>query len=150
MKKWFLILLLLALPAAGFATQENEVVALPTVAPLAMVTAEPAADYSSAPIGEYYVAVDPGFENYQDPGMMSEERERAKALLENYQAGLRPELDVLNKLEDVVVGVYTLKAEDYEGETLFTLLPIDPLTDEQILEVIDAFAGAGRPSIPTR
>ena len=49
MKKWFLILLLLALPATGLATRENEVVALPAVEPLAVVTVEPAADYSSAP-----------------------------------------------------------------------------------------------------
>ncbi len=144
MKKWFLILLLLALPVTGLATQENEVVALPAVEPLAVVTAEPEADYSSAAIGAYYTAMDTGWENYQDPGMVSDERERAKALLEDYQAGARPELDVLNKLEDVIVGVYTLNAEDYEGETLFTLLPIDPLTDEQILEVIDAFARCGQ------
>ena len=76
--------------------------------------------------------------------MTAEEIERANALLDSYQAGTRPQQNVLNKLDNVVVGVYTLKPGDYEGETLFTLLPVNPLTDEQILEVIDAFARSGQ------
>lgn len=145
MKKWFLIVLVLALPVTGLATQENTVAVLPAVAPLAMSTAEPAADYSSAPMLDYYYAnfyMDK--EDYQAPRMTAEERMRAKDLLDDYQAGVRPSENVLNKLEDVVVGVYTLNAEDYEGETLFTLLPVNPLTDDQILQVIDAFARSGQ------
>lgn len=144
MKKWFLMLLLLALPATGFATQENTVVVLPAVAPLAMATAEPAADYSSAPIAEYYAWNDSEPVDEQAPRMTAAEAERAAALLKDYQAGARPEQDVLNKLENVAVGVYTLNPADYEGETLFTLLPVGPLTDEEILEIIDAFARSGQ------
>jgi hypothetical protein len=145
MKKWFLILLLAALPAAGATAQENEVVPLPAVSPLETVEVSAAADYSTASLEEYYRA---NFymdrEDYQAPRMTAEERERAEALLVDYQAGARPTENVLDKLENAVVGVYTLNPGDYEGETLFTLLPVDPLTDEQILEVIDAFAQCGR------
>jgi len=145
MKKWLLLLLALALPLTGAAAQENTVVALPTVAPLQQVEASTDADYSSAPLEEYYNAnfyMDQ--EDYQTPRMTAEEKQRTAELLVAYQAGERPAENVLNKPEDVVVGVYTLNPEDYEGETLYTLLPVDPLTDEQILEVIDAFARCGQ------
>ncbi len=145
MKKWFLVLLALLLPAAGASAQANVVVALPSVAPLAQAEEAPAGDYSFSQMEAYYNA---NFymdrEDYQAPRMTAEERERARALLLDYQAGTRPEQNVLNKLENVTVGVYTLNPEDYEGETLFTLLPVDPLTDEQILEVIDAYAQCGQ------
>ena len=146
MKKWFWILMALILPAAGAAAQENTVVALPTVAPLSVVEIADVVGYTAASLKEYYDAASYGLdgEDYQAPRMTAEERERAKALLSAYQAGKRPAENVLNKLENVVVGVYTLNPEDYGGETLFTLLPVDPLTDEQILEVIDAFAQSGQ------
>ncbi|HPF87910.1 MAG TPA: hypothetical protein PK537_07635 [Candidatus Limiplasma sp.] len=145
MKKWFLILLALALPLTGAAAQENTVVALPTVAPLEAVEVADDTDYSTASLGAYYasVASDDVFD-YQMPHLVADEAERAAVLLADYQAGARPQQNVLNKLDNVTVGVYTLNAEDYEGETLYTLLPIDPLTDEQILEVIDAFAQCGQ------
>jgi len=145
MKKWFLALLILALPLTGAAAQENSVVALPTVAPLMQVEATPAADYSFAQMEAYYNAnFDMDREDYQAPRMTAEEAQRAQTLLAAYQAGQRPQQNVLNKLENAVVGIYTLNPEDYEGETLFTLIPVDPLTDEQILEVIDAFAQCGQ------
>ena len=145
MKKWLPVLLLLALLFTFASAQENTVVALPTVAPLSQVTLAPAADYSNATVAEYYEA---NFytdrEDYQTPRMTAEEKERAETLLAAYQNGERPAQNVLNKMDNAVVGVYTLNPEDYGGETLFTLLPVDPLTDEQILEVIDAFAQSGR------
>jgi len=146
MKKWFGILLALTLPLAGAVAQENEVVALPAVAPLTVVEVADGVDYTAAPLKEYYEADDGGWEgeNYQAPHMTAEEAGRAGELLADYQNGKRPKQTVLDKLENVVVGVYTLNPEDYGGETLFTLLPVDPLTDEQILEVIDAFAQSGR------
>lgn len=146
MKKWFLLWLALALPLTGAAAQENEVVVLPTVSPLETVEVADSADYSTASLEEYYSSeyYNTEGENYQAPGMTAEERERAETLLVDYQAGTRPTENVLNKLENAVVGVYTLNPEDYEGETLYTLLPVDPLTDEQILEVIDAFAQCGQ------
>ncbi len=145
MKKLFPVLLSFLLLCSFASAQENTVVALPTVAPLAQVTLAPAADYTTASLAEYYEA---NFymdrEDYQTPRMTAEEKERAKTLLAAYQTGERPTQNVLDKMENAVVGVYTLNPEDYGGETLFTLLPVDPLTDEQILEVIDAFARSGR------
>ena len=145
MKKWLLLLLIVVLPIVGAAAQENEVVALPTVAPLETVEVSGDTDYSAASLKEYYDTSYYGWEgeNYQAPYMTAAERERAGKLLAAYQAGERPRQNVLNKLENAVVGVYTLNPEDYEGETLFTIIPVDPLTDEQILEIIDAFAQCG-------
>ena len=145
MKKWFLIGLMLALPLTGAAAQENTVVALPTVAPLAQVEVSAAVDYTSDSLKEYYAlgeaesAVDE-----QMPRMSAAEGERAAELLKEYQAGKRPAENALNKMENAVIGVYTLRPEDYQGETLYTLLPLAALTDEQILEVIDAFAQCGQ------
>ncbi len=152
MKKLFILLLVLSLPVAGAAAQANEVVALPAVTPLETVEVSDAADYSTAPLREYYGTDDDEAQvvDEQAPRMSAEEKERARALLTAYQNGKRPEQNVLNKLENVTVGVYTLNSEDYEGETLYVLLPINPqipgtqLTDDQILEVIDAFAQCGQ------
>jgi hypothetical protein len=144
MKKWFLLLLLLLLPVTGAAAQENEVVALPTVAPVTQVDVSQKADYSSDSLAEYYASMAVEGEDYQAPRMTAEENARAKELLTKYQAGERPTQGVLNKMDNVTVGVYTLNPEDYEGETLYVLLPVDPLTDEDILEVIDAFSQCGQ------
>ncbi len=144
MRKWFLILMMLALPAAGAAAQENEVVALPAVEPVAQVDVSSVVDYTTAPLREYYAWEGGEPVDEQAPRMSAEESERAETLLRDYQAGARPQQNVLDRMENVVVGVFTLSPGDYEGETLFTLLPVTPLTDEQILEVIDAFAQSGR------
>jgi hypothetical protein len=144
MKKWFLMLLVLALPVTGAAAQENEVVVLPTVAPITQVAVSQTTDYSSDSLAEYYASMSVEGEDYQAPRMTAEENSRAKELLTAYAAGARPAHGVLNKLDNVVVGVYTLNPEDYGGETLYVLLPVNPLTDEEILEVIDAFAQCGQ------
>lgn len=144
MKKWLPVLWALLLPAVSAAAQENEVVVLPTVAPVAQVDVSSVADYSTAPLKEYYTWEGGEPVDEQSPRMSAEEGERAQALLKEYQAGARPAHNVLDEMENVVVGVFTLNPEDYEGETLFTLLPVTPLTDEQILEVINAFAQCGR------
>ncbi|HNW87688.1 MAG TPA: hypothetical protein PLP25_00625 [Candidatus Limiplasma sp.] len=144
MKKWFLILLALTLPVTGAIAQENQVVALPTVAPVSQVAVTQTADYSLGSMAEYYASTAVEGDDYQSPQMTADEKSRAKTLLTAYQAGERPASSVLNKLDNVVVGVYALKPEDYEGVTLYVLLPVNPLTDEQILEVIDAFAACGQ------
>ena len=144
MKKWFLLVLLLLLPVTGVIAQENEVVVLPTVAPVTQVDASPKADYSSNAQAGYYASMSVEGENYQAPRMTVEENARAKELLTAYKAGERPAHGVLNEMDNAVVGVYTLNPEDYECETLYVLLPVNPLTDEQILEVIDAFAKCGQ------
>ena len=143
MKKWFLLLLMLALPFAASA-QENEVVVLPTVAPVTQVQVSQAADYTSASLAGYYESMQLEGDDYQAPHMTAAEAARAKELLAAYQAGTRPTQSVLNKTENVVVGVYTLPPADYEGQTLYVLLPVHPLTDEEMLELIDAFAQCGQ------
>lgn len=81
----------------------------------------------------------------QRPRLTAGETARAKALLARVQAG---ELaytgeSVLDRMEDVIVGVYTLDPEDYDGERAFVLLPGTCLTDEQLLALIDAFDQMG-------
>ena len=121
MKKWLPALLALLLPLTGAVAQENEVVALPTVAPLAQVDVSDAVDYTSAPLAEYYTpSENESAVDEQMPRMSAEESERAIALYQDYQAGTRPKETVLNKLENVTVGVYTLNPEDYTGETRCT------------------------------
>lgn len=81
----------------------------------------------------------------QRPRMTAGEAKRAEALLERYQAGeiAYEGESILNKMEDVIVGVYALKPEDYEGERAYVLLPGPCMTDEQILAVIDAYDQLG-------
>lgn len=81
----------------------------------------------------------------QRPQLTAGETARAKALLEKVHSG---ELaytgeSVLDKMEDVVVGVYTLDPEDYDGERAYVLLPGPCMTDEQLLALIDAFDRLG-------
>lgn len=81
----------------------------------------------------------------QRPQLTAGETARAKALLEKVRSG---ELaytgeSVLDKMEDVVVGVYTLDPEDYDGERAYVLLPGPCMTDKQLLALIDAFDQLG-------
>lgn len=81
----------------------------------------------------------------QRPQLTAGETARAKALLEKVRSG---ELaytgeSVLDKMEDVVVGVYTLDPEDYDGERAYVLLPGPCMTDGQLLALIDAFDQLG-------
>lgn len=85
------------------------------------------------------------YEVEQRPRLTPGETARAKALLEKVRSG---ELaytgeSVLDKMEDVVVGVYTLDPEDYDGERAYVLLPGPCMTDKQLLAVIDAFDRLG-------
>lgn len=66
---------------------------------------------------------------------------RAKALAEAYKKGEKTGngKSVLNKTDQVVIGVYTLKPDEFGGEEVFVLLPGTSLTDEQMLSLIDAY-----------
>ncbi|MDO5298788.1 MAG: hypothetical protein Q4F18_05120 [Clostridia bacterium] len=81
----------------------------------------------------------------QKPGLTSGEKVRARRLLEAYEAGgaAGDGESVLNRLEDVVVGVYPLDPDDFDGEPVYVLLPGTCLTDEQILSIIDAYHRLG-------
>jgi hypothetical protein len=103
------------------------VVALPTVAPLSQVTFAPAADYSNATVTEYYEAnFSMDREDYQTPRMTAEEKERVKTLLAAHENSERPAQNVLNKMENAVVGVYTLNPEDYGGKRCLLCCPWIP------------------------
>lgn len=89
--------------------------------------------------GECYYDVE------QRPRMTAGEAARAKALLEAYQKGETAYSgeNILNKMDNVIVGVYALEPDHFAGETAFTILPGPCMTDQQILAVIDAFAQLG-------
>ncbi len=164
MKKWWLAFLLcLLLPAAALAVTEGVVEAAPQVAMDSVTVA--AQEISYLPDESYYAGYgdwNPAWENagewvesefdgecYYDveqrPRMTAGEAARAKALLEKVQAGeiAYTGESILNKMEDVIVGVYALNPDDYDGEAAYVLLPGPCMTDEQILAVIDAYAQLG-------
>lgn len=89
--------------------------------------------------GECYYDVE------QRPRMTAGEAARAKKLLVQYQAGeaVYAGESILNKMEDVVVGVYALDPDDFDGERAYVILPGTCMTDEQILAVIDAYDQLG-------
>lgn len=68
----------------------------------------------------------------QRPRLTAGEAARAKALLAKVQAGeiAYTGESVLDRMEDVVVGVYTLDPANYDGERAYVLLPGTCLTDE--------------------
>ena len=81
----------------------------------------------------------------QRPRLTAGECRRANALMQAYQRGeiAYTGESVLNKMENVIVGVYALAPENYDGEAAFVLLPGPCLTDEQLLAIIDAYAQLG-------
>lgn len=81
----------------------------------------------------------------QSPCLTTGERTRARKLLAAYEAGEASGdgASVLNRMEDVVLGVYPLNPQDYDGEAVYVLLPGTCLTDEQMLALIDAYHQLG-------
>ena len=81
----------------------------------------------------------------QRPRMTAGEAKRAEKLLAEYQEGraIYAGESILNKMENVIVGVYALNPEDYAGEKAFVILPGPCMTDEQILAIIDAYHQLG-------
>lgn len=164
MKRWiaFALAAALAMPAAGLAegvVQEapdiDLNVAIETASPAAYLPDESVyAGYdgwqpSWAASTDYVPPRDSGdmFEpEIQTPGLTEGEQARAAALLDAYQKGEKTGdgEKVLNVYSDVVVGVYALNPEDFDGETIYTLLPSVCLTDEQLLNIIDAFHQLGQ------
>lgn len=81
----------------------------------------------------------------QRPRMTAGESKRAEKLLAAYLAGEVSYTgeSILNKMENVIVGVYALDPADYAGESAFVILPGPCMTDEQILAIIDAYDQLG-------
>lgn len=115
---------------------ENQVVALPTSAPIPRLTFEDAGkEYGFGDREAYYAG--------QTVGLTAEEAARVPAIQLRYNTGERAAKSVLNQVDNVVLGVYDLPAEQYEGESVFTILPDRALTDEELLQLIDAFETLG-------
>lgn len=168
MKKRMLAgLLCLMLPTVALAVTEGVVEAAPQVEMESVET--DSAQVSYLPDESYYFGYDHSqpewaqsetyvpqelpqapYDNiYEDvtqwPGLTDGEIVRAKKLLAAYQAGEAKGdgQSVLNAKENVVLGVYALNPDDYDGERVYVLLPGTNLTDEQLLAMIDAYAQLG-------
>ena len=160
-KKLWIVWLCCLLPTLALAVTEGVVEDAPQVEMEQVQTAE----ISYLPDESYYAGYgdwNPAWENAQEwvesefdgecyydveqrPRMTAGESARAGKLLEDYQAGklVYTGESVLNKRENVIVGVYALDPEDYAGEKAFVILPGPCMTDEQILAVIDAYHQLG-------
>lgn len=166
MTGWMMLALCLLLPACALGVTEGVVEDAPMVAVDGVRIGETAAEVSYLPEATLYTDYGdwtPAWENAEEwaesaqdedgvyyeveqrPRLTPGEAARAKALLEKVRSG---ELaytgeSVLGKMEDVVVGVYTLDPEDYDGERAYVLLPGPCMTDGQLLALIDAFDQLG-------
>lgn len=79
------------------------------------------------------------------PRLTAGEAARAKALLAAYEEGeaTGDGESVLEARSDVLVGVYRLDPEDFDGETVMLQLPGVMLSDGQLLAIIDAYHRLG-------
>ena len=129
----------------GLAVEENVVLELPTTQPVGIInkTAEES-EYSPDSIGAYYGEFISNGDNMQWPKLTEDELARVNAIQTLWDEGKRPAESILNLTENVVLGVYELRPEDYDGETVFLILPVTVLSDDQILQIIDAYAQLGK------
>ena len=162
MKKWLMTLALcLLIPAGAMAVTEGVVETADQVEMDQVTTME----FSYLPDSSYYAGYgdwDPAWENAQEwvesefdgesyvdveqrPRMTAGEAARAEKLLADYKADktIYKGENILNKKENVIVGVYGLNPEDFDGEAAYVILPGPCMTDEQILAVIDAYDQLG-------
>lgn len=117
---------------------ENVVVALSTAAPS---PTDPIMLYTE-PVNIYEIDLESYYGAEKRFLNEAEQRRLAKAQ-ERWDNGERPETSVLNLTENVVVGVYGLPAHQYQGESAFLLLPNLELTEEQCLQIVDAYEQLG-------
>ena len=121
------------------AAAENTVEILPTTPPMPRPVVE-ANPYGADDLTAYY-------EDYGDeyalPALTASERERLPEIQRRWESGERPESSILNLTERVHVSVIQLPPEQYEGEPCFLLLPNRDLTDEELLQVVDAYGQLG-------
>ena len=139
MRKTPIILLCAAILALPAAHAEPQVTVLPTLAPDVTIAVQ--ADEYAVDLSGYYAS---DTDTYQFPSLTDEEKARVPDMLARYANGERPAQSVLNKAEDVSVAVYPLPAGDYQGESVFVLIPCRDLTDEELLELIDGYAQLGQ------
>ena len=160
-KKLWIVWLCCLLPMTALAVTEGVVENAPQVE---MEQVRPA-EISYLPDESYYAGYgdwNPVWENAQEwvesefdgecyydveqrPRMTAGEAARAEKLLADYKAdkSIYKGENILNKMENVIVGVYGLNPEDFDGEAAYVILPGLCMTDEQILAVIDAYDQLG-------
>lgn len=140
LKRILVITLTLLLPLTACA--ENVVVPLPTAAVPVVSVAVQSNDYAIDLEGYYSES---GLNDFADqaPVLTDEEKARVPDLLARYSGGERPLENVLDKTENVTVGVYALDPAQYQGENVFLLIPGREMTDEELLEIIDGYAQLG-------
>ena len=158
-----LFLALVLFPFAAFATGEDVLEPAPAV-PLAGEPAEtePSADEDALipylPYEYEYIVITLNGEQvsaeeqqYERSCLTDDEKERARRLMADLEAGKEltlNDLDCLDKTENVVVGVYPLDPADFHGETFYVILPAYRLTDDMLLSLISAFGRLGIPFDP--
>ena len=127
----------MVLPVLAMA--ENTVEILPTTPPMPRPEVE-TNPYGADDLTAYY-------EDYGDeyalPSLTASERERLPEIQRRWESGERPESSILNLTEQVHVSLIQLPPEQYEGEPCFLLLPNRDLTDEELLQVVDAYGQLG-------
>lgn len=138
----FLLALVMLCPIA-LALEENVVVTLPTVEPITSPSETDAPYYGPDGLAGYYQEGDNATVDEQTPALTADEQARAETLLTAYQQGERPSQSILNITDNVTIGVYALNPTDYDGENVYVLLPGDPLTDDEILGIIDGYVQLG-------
>ena len=85
------------------------------------------------------------FRGTSNPFLTPGEIERALTLRQAYELGEKTGdgKSILNKAENVSLGVYALNPSDFANEPFYHILPATNLTDEEILALIDAYALMG-------
>lgn len=130
-----------ALLLSGFAAAENVVETLPTTAPMPKPEIEKN-EYGFTDLSVFYEGMEDCW-NYQMPGFSKTETERLPEAQRRWDEGARPESSILNLTEHVKLSLVELPKDQYEGESWFLLLPYSELTDEELLQVVDAFGQMG-------
>lgn len=128
---------IMALPT--LAAAENTVEILPTTQPMPRPAVE-ANPYGADDLTAYYEEYG---DQYALPALTASERERLPEIQRRWESGERPENSILNLTEQIHVSVIQLPSEQYEGEPCFLLLPYRDLTDEELLQVVDAYEQLG-------
>ena len=138
-RKIYTLALCAAMALPVLAAAENTVEILPTTPPMPRPVVE-TNPYGADDLTAYY-------EDYGDeyalPALTASERERLPEIQRRWEGGERPENSILNLTEQVHVSVIQLPSEQYEGQPCFLLLPNRDLTDEELLQVVDAYGQLG-------
>ena len=84
------------------------------------------------------------------PALTHGEIERANVLKKAFASGERTGNgeSILNKTENIVLGVFAVNPDEFDGEPFYHILPGTSLTDEDILNLIDAYAQSGLEFMP--